>query len=656
MTMSHLAREPRFIRAREQPPRLVLRFAVCAALGVAAAAAVILVVVRHADTARAQGQAIDHAQFAARAVLAPELRAEDLSGPPAAKRRRTLDHFFARRVLVDGIRDATLYGADGRMLYSSAGEGFAHRAKSTHVLGALGGAVVSEVATAEDGSRVLRTYVPIAGGAGRAAGVIALDQEYGHIETAVRRSSWLIAGVLEALLLLLFLVFAPLLARVASRIRGHVEELDRIATHDELTGLPNRLALHRVGDALLETGGDGCLLLIDLDAFSEIDDCLGCESGDALLAEVAARLRSDLPSAHFVGRLGEDEFAVILRGATREQIELVSERLQQSLAAPVAIGGVSVSVSVSVGAALFPEHGSDFGTVLRRASAALSLAKQDGQSSVQVYDPTHASSDVSRVTFAAALRQALEEGQLLLHFQPQADLMTHRVRGVEALLRWEHPERGLLSAGEFISYAERSGLATELRHFILDAAARQWRKWKALDIELELAVNLSAVDLLDLSLPGEIESLLERHRIPTWNLILEITERTLIGDERRTREVMESIAARGVRFALDDFGTGYSSLASLRKFPISQVKLDKDLLAGVPGDAAAEAIVGGSIEIAHGVGATVVAEGIETRAQWRFAFLMGCDVAQGYLIGRPTTGDDLTELLEAPRLVPLTAA
>jgi EAL domain-containing protein (putative c-di-GMP-specific phosphodiesterase class I) len=234
--------------------------------------------------------------------------------------------------------------------------------------------------------------------------------------------------------------------------------------------------------------------------------------------------------------------------------------------------------------------------------------------------------------------------------------MTHRVRGVEALLRWEHPERGLLSAGKFISHAERSGLATELRHFILDAAARQWRKWKALDIELELAVNLSAVDLLDLSLPGEIESLLERHRIPTWNLILEITERTLIGDERRTREVMESIAARGVRFALDDFGTGYSSLASLRKFPISQVKLDKDLLAGVPGDAAAEAIVGGSIEIAHGVGATVVAEGIETGAQWRFAFLMGCDVAQGYLIGRPATGDDLTELLEAPRLVPLTAA
>ena len=469
-------------------------------------------------------------------------------------------------------------------------------------------------------------------------------------------SNWLIAGVLEALLLLLFLVFAPLLARVSARIRRHVEELDRVATRDELTGLPNRLALHRVGEALLESGDSGSLLLIDLDAFSEIDDCLGCESGDALLAEIAARLQGNLRDAHFVGRLGEDEFAVILRGAARERIESVCEHVQHSVAAPFTVGGVPVSVSVSIGVALFPAHGSEFGIVLRRASAALSLAKLEGQSSMQVYDPMHESSDVSRVTLAAALREALEAGQLLLHYQPQADLMTHRVRGVEALLRWEHPDRGLLPAGEFIFHAERSGLARELRHFILGSAAKQWREWKALDIELELAVNLSAVDLLDRSLPGEIEELLVQHRIPPWNLILEVTERTLIGDERRTREVMESIDALGVRFALDDFGTGYSSLASLRKFPISQVKLDRELLAGVPGDTAAEAIVGGSIEIAHGVGATVVAEGIETRAQWRFAFLMGCDVAQGYLIGRPAAADDLTNLLEAPRLVPLTAA
>ncbi len=640
--------------AREQAPRLVLRFVLCTALGVAAAAAVILVVVRHADTARAQGQAIDHAQFAARAVLAPQLRAGDLTRPAVGARKKVLDRLFARRLLVDGIRAGTIYGADGRMRYSSTGT--AGLPGTTRVVEALEGAVVSETATAHDGARVLRTYVPIGQRGGRPAAVIALDQEYGHIEAAVRRSSWLIAGVLEALLLLLFLVLAPLLSRVAARIRAHVDELERVATHDELTGLPNRLALQRRGDALLASGRQGTLLLVDIDAFSELNDCLGDESGDALLSELAARLQSTVPETAFVARLGEDEFALILHGVDRENVDSVGEFLQRFLAVPLELRGVRVSVSVSVGAAFFPEHGCEFDVVLRRASAALALAKSEGQRTVQVYDSAHVTSDHSRVTFAPELREALAEGQLVLHYQPLADLLTQQIRGFEALVRWQHPERGLLSASEFIAQAERSGLARELRQFVLETAAAQWRTWKAQERELELAVNVSAVDLLDHSLPAEVEELLERHEIPAWNLILEVTERTLIADERRTREVMATIAARGVRFALDDFGTGYSSLASLRKFPISQVKLDRGLLAGVPGDAAAEAIVGGCVEIAHGVGATVVAEGIETDAQWRFASLIGCDVAQGYLIGRPASAASASELLDVRRLVSLAAA
>ena len=199
-------------------------------------------------------------------------------------------------------------------------------------------------------------------------------------------------------------------------------------------------------------------------------------------------------------------------------------------------------------------------------------------------------------------------------------------------------------------------MAQELRRFVVSTGARQWQEWHALGLDLELAVNLSAIDLLDPALPDEIEDATSRHGMPPWNLVLEVTERTLVRDDRRTRQVVEQLCRIGVRFSIDDFGTGYSSLASLRSFPIHQLKLDRSLLADVPGDEAAEAIVGGSVEIAHGLGALVVAEGIEDLAQLQFASAIGCDIAQGYLIGAPAPADELLGLLDTPRLVPLSIA
>ena len=640
---------------RERSPRLVLLFALCTALGVAAAAAVILVVVRHADTARAHGQAIDRAQFAARAVLGPELRADDLAQPPRAKRARQLDRLFDTRVLLEGLRGATLYGANERVSYST-GPPAANVATHDHVRTALSGRVVSEIVSAEDGSRVLRTYVPIGVGSAGVGGVVALDQEYGRIEAAVRRSSWLIAGVLEGLLLLLFVIFVPVLARVSSRIRRHVEELEQVAAHDELTALPNRFGLRLAGEALIADGVSGALLLADLDGFSEINGALGSENGDTLLRDVAARLRHDLADCAVVARLGEDEFGILLRSARESDVEGITERLRASLAEPLMVDEVPVAVTVSVGAALFPEHGLDFDTLLRRAGAALTAAKTEGQSSVQLFDVAHETSDVSRLAFAAELRDALDSGRLLMHYQPQMDLATRQLRCVEALVRWDHPQRGLLAADAFISYAERSGLATELRRFVLETSVRQWAAWRDSGIEVELAVNLSALDMLDVSLPDQIEDLVGRYEMPGWKLILEITERALVGDEWRARTVAEGLGQLGVRLSIDDFGTGYSSLASLRSFPIQQVKLDRKLLAGLPGDKGAEAVVGGSVEIAHGLGATVVAEGVETRDQLRFVYLMGCDIAQGYLIGRPAPARETESLLDTPRVVPLSAA
>jgi diguanylate cyclase len=641
-------------RTDGRPPRLVLRFAVFTALGLAVAGAAIVGVVRDRTTTESLRHANDRAVFATEAVLERELRANDLTAPPDA-RQRELDGIFRRSVLLEGIERVTLHDAEGRAAYSTGAA--AGRIPERHLRDALGGAAVSDVDDVETtgGERhVLRTYVPIA--IGPKKGVVVYEQDYAPIAAAVRHSTWLIAGVLEGLLLVLFLVFAPILGRVTSRIRGHVAELERAATHDELTGAANRAGLRHAVDARLSSGKPGALLVLDVDGFSDLNQVFGSDGGDALLRDVATRLRWELAGCDVVARVGDDEFAALLDDTSVSGIETVAQRVHACLEPPIVLDGVPVAVTVSMGAAVLGAGGGDFATVLRQAGAALVAAKAEGRGALEVYEPRHEAADASRVMLTAELREALAAGDLLLHYQPQADLLTRRIRGVEALLRWQHPTRGLLPAHEFIRAAERSGFATELRRFVLETATAQWREWSSAGVSLELSVNLSAIDLHDASLPAEIGLLLERHGMPPQSLVVEITERTL-GDEARTREVAERLNTLGVRLAIDDFGTEYASLASLRRLPVHVVKLDRSLLADVPGEPTAEAIVGGSVELAHALGAIVVAEGIETREQWRFVHMLGCDVAQGYLVGRPAPADEISELLqEAPAVTPQIAA
>jgi diguanylate cyclase (GGDEF)-like protein len=642
--------------ARERIPRLVLRFAVFTALGLAAAAAIILIVVRQADTAEVERQAIGRARLATEAALNRELRAADLAAPVDVKRRRTLDRLFRTRVLLEGIRSATLYGPDGSVAYTTR-PGGGVRTDEPALRRALAGTVVANIAEGGSG-RVLRTYVPISIGGPRPNGAVALDQDFGRIEAAARRSSWVIAGVLEALLLVLSLIFVPTLARVTSRIRRNVADLEYIATHDELTGLLNRLGFRKaVEQCLADREPRGAVILIDLDGFSEINDVLGSERGDAVLSEVAERLGRDLDENVSLARLGEDEFGLVLNATYRAEIAVVGERVRQSLGEPLVIGGVRIAMTVSIGAAVLGEHGTEFAVVLRRAGAALSAAKEHGQASLEIYDPELEADDASRLALVAELREALTDDQLLVHYQPLVDLSTRSVRGVESLVRWQHPEHGLLSAGAFIGQAERGGLSREIRRFVLQRTMQQWREWKDRGIDLELAVNLGTADMLDVSLPDEIEALLQEHGVPAWNLVLEITERTLIGDERRAGQVIGRLNGLGVRLAIDDFGTGYSSLASLLRFPVQQVKLDQSLLSGVPGDPAAEAVLVASVDIAHALGATVVAEGVETGDQWRYIASIGCDIAQGYLIGPALPPHELAAFVQPdPAVTPQIAA
>ncbi len=631
------ARSPR----KERPPPLVLRFAVCTAVGLALAGGLILVVVRQAYTLQAERHAIDRARLTSDAVLASRLHAADLAGPVPTARRAQLDRLFSETVLPHGILAVTLYGSNGRITYATD-----HRLIGTRdrVRAQMRPALTGHVASSVAGSgarRALTTDVPLALDNGAVRGVIALSQDYAPIAREAQKSSLVIAAVLEALLLLLFLLLIPVLGRAARRLRHHLAELDHVATHDELLGLPNRLGLRRAFDDML-AGGErsGALLLVDLDGFREINEVLGSDSGDTLLGRVAELLQGCLPDGGLLARLGGDEFGVLLPGDDHD-VDEVARLLREALADAIVVDGIPLAVDVTIGAALVSGKDADLDTVLRRASVALSLATGNGVA-MEVYDTAHDEADTRRLRLTAELREALAAGQLTVYYQPQADLSTRTIRGVEALVRWQHPQRGLLDAGEFIPLAERTGLITDVGRFVLATAAEQWQEWHAHGIALDLAVNLAAVDLLDAHLPTEIQRLLERHALPPEYLILEITERTLLRDERRTSQVLEHLTRIGVRLAIDDYGTGYSSLSYLHRLPVQQVKLDRSFTAGIPGDPSSEAIVRSTVELAHTLNATVVAEGVETPAQWSHLAALGCDIAQGLLVGPPVPADVLT--------------
>jgi diguanylate cyclase (GGDEF)-like protein len=437
-----------------------------------------------------------------------------------------------------------------------------------------------------------------------------------------------------------------MLLRVTRRIRTQIAEIEHVATHDRPTGAANRYALERAIEGAVASGRPRALLLADVDGFSELNEAFGADGADTVLREIALRLRWELADCELVARLGEDEFAVLVDADDRETIERIAERIAAAAAPPIVVDAVPVTVTMSVGAATFGGRGIDFASVVRRAGLALSAAKEDGR--LRLYEP---SLDARRGTHE--LRDALERDELVVHFQPQADLATQQIRGVEALVRWEHPTRGLLAAGEFIHLAERSGVAKEIRRVVLENAARHWHEWDRLGLRMEVAVNLGTVDIHDALLPDEIAVLLEVWGIPPWNLVLEITERTLVVDERRAAQVVGALGALGVRLAIDDFGAGYSSLASLQRFPVQIVKLDRSLVAGLPDERGSEAIVRGSIELAHALGAIVVAEGIETQEQWESVRALGCDVAQGYLVGRPLPAEQVTPVLAGiPAITP----
>ena len=640
---------PRDIVAGD-PPRLVLRFAVSTGIGLALAAAGILLVVRHFDTVQAERGAAAQVRMLASTVLRDSLRAGDFEQPGRA-RRQALDRLFSTRVLEEGFLLASLVAADGTVTYSTDHRLIGTRSEEPgNVAEARRGIVRGDVASVGAGEarrKSLRTYAPVAVPGG--TGVVVVHQDYAPIASAVDATFLPVAGIFEAVLVLLFVALVPILRRVTVRIRRQMEEIQRRAHYDDLTGLPNR-ALFRLQVDAAFAGGEAVVLLLDADHFKEVNDALGHELGDELLRGIGRRL-DDLCDGETVARLGGDEFAILLPQATLEAASALATRIHEALERPFELGGFSLEVAVSIGIAVFGEHGEDADELLQHADVAMYLAK-GARSGTAVYSAEQDTNDAERLALAGELRRAIEQEELVVHYQPKAELATGHIVGVEALARWIHPERGAIPSDVFIPIAEHTGLIKPLSRYVLSAAIGQCAAWRSDGLDLQVAVNLTIPDLLDLELPDRIADLLAGAGVPADRLELELTESTILADPFRVRHVIERLNAMGLGLAIDDFGTGYSSLAYLKQLPVQTIKIDRSFVLDMVESESDAAIVRSTIDLARNLGLRVVAEGVETQELWELLRAQGCTLAQGYLISKPVPAEELAPLL----LVPVAAA
>jgi diguanylate cyclase (GGDEF)-like protein/PAS domain S-box-containing protein len=434
------------------------------------------------------------------------------------------------------------------------------------------------------------------------------------------------------------------------------EELERRASHDPLTGLPNRPAfVERIGQALQRTrrrqnSSEVGVLFMDLDGFKTINDSLGHEAGDRLLVAVAERLRKRLRNEDVLARFGGDEFAVLLEvtAGTSEAIR-VAQRIAEDLREPFTVDDFQVSVSTSVGITLGTAQANDDPErMLRDADAAMYRAKEQGPGRYAVFDPAMQARAQERLELEAELRRALEQEEFVLYYQPEVSLHDGKMVGFEALLRWQHPERGLLKPSAFVPLAEETDLIAPIGRWVLEEACQQAKRWEEehpLASPMTMEINLSSKQLRRQGLVRIVEEALARADLEAHTLALDMTETVLIRVSEDNTQALDALKEMGVRLGLDDFGTGYSSLSYLKRLPVDRVKVDKSFVKGLGENATDTALVRMIIDLCHTLGVEIVAEGIETSEQAVFLRDMGCDLGQGYYFARPLRGEELAERL-----------
>jgi diguanylate cyclase (GGDEF)-like protein len=461
-----------------------------------------------------------------------------------------------------------------------------------------------------------------------------------------------------------------LLARLAENISFALDNFDRadektkaderieyLASHDGLTSLPNRELFNELLRHAIETAGryqrQFAVLFIDLDRFKIINDSLGHDAGDILLMEIAGRLRQTLRSSDVVARLGGDEFVLILeQAAERRDVEHIARNLLTVLSQPLQLSGHECHTTASIGIAMYPSDGDDVQTLTKNADMAMYLAKEDGKNGFRFFSKEIKTQSIEALTLETALRRALERNQFALHYQPKVDIVTGQITGVEALLRWTHPELGVLPPMQFIPLAEETGLIVPIGRWVLKEACAQNMAWQRRGLlPLSMAVNLSPRQFADAHLLQDIDEALAASGMSPVLLQLEVTESMVMRNVSRAVKVLDAIQSRGIRLAIDDFGTGYSSMSLMKQFPIDTIKIDRSFVRDLPKDSEDQAIAQAIISMGKALGMTVVAEGVETTEQETFLRNHACDEMQGFLFSKALPPQELASLLGAAPLL-----
>ena len=511
----------------------------------------------------------------------------------------------------------------------------------------------TDVRIVDDGSaRAIRVLQPIIStSTGRAIGVLEIYLPYDAIAAKVQVETSRAIIRLGFGLIGLYAVLAFISWWTTRALRRHAAAHEHQALHDPLTGLPNREQFRRsVEDALARSrrGEHGALALVDLDHFKEVNDTLGHPAGDELLRIVGRRLIEALRTDDTVARLGGDEFGLVLpRSSDRGEAVALLSRVRRELGAPVVLNGVSVEIRASFGVSFYPEDAVTLEGLLQHADAAMYQGKH-GPTGVVAFEPANAPLTTPTLALQRELRAALERDELVLHYQPKIDLATGTADCVEALVRWQHPERGLLLPADFLAVAENSDLIDGLTRWVLHRALADYAAWTVAGCDWTVAVNVSARNLTSLAFAEEVAQLLHDVGMPPERLQIEVTETAVAFDADVANQVVRALAALGISIAIDDFGVGYTSLSQLRIVQVSEVKIDRVFVKGLPASEQDGAIVRSVVDLGHSLGCRVTAEGVESRevADWLVA--AGCDHAQGYFWLRPAPWPDVALALNAP--------
>ena len=422
-------------------------------------------------------------------------------------------------------------------------------------------------------------------------------------------------------------------------------KIRHLAYHDTLTGLPNRLLfMDRMDQAIsraFRANEKFTLLFIDIDHFKVINDSMGHEAGDQLLTSVTQRLQHALRRSDTIARLGGDEFTVILENISElDDVMAVTQNLLDSLSGPLQIGEREVQVGASIGIAIFPEDGTNFGTLLKHADTAMYRAKEQGRNKFEFYKAEMSSAAMYRLELENSLRKAIDKGEFVVYYQPKYELKTRTCWGMEALVRWQHPEEGLISPDDFIPLAEETGIIVKLGRWVIETACEQFSEWKKQGYKIHnLAINISARQFSEQNLPRLFETVLKENGLDARDIEIELTENTLVENHDKAKAILNELHEMGLRIALDDFGTGYASMAYLKDFPIDTVKIDRSFITDIPNNVEDMAIVRAISSLTKALDLCLIAEGAENDTQIEFLKDIGCEQGQGFYWSKPVPAE-----------------